>query len=132
MHDKKTGGYFNGQCLVFLLLVTPKLTVQVGFRFHEPDPERSEDLRLKRAGVRKADRPAAPAPNPAYPGKAEQALELIGEFRWHHPDTRVKAVVADAWFGTQEFLDEASQLCGHVQAISQLRNNQNVRLRGRD
>ncbi|BBL76800.1 transposase [Methylomagnum ishizawai] len=136
LFDKKTGGYFNGQCLVFLVLVTPKLTVPVGFRFHEPDPElsawRREDRRLKRAGVRKADRPAAPAPNPAYPGKAEQALDLIGEFRRHHPGIRVKAVVADAWFGTQGFLDEASRLCGHVQAVSQLRNNQNVRFRGRD
>lgn len=134
--DKKTGGYFNGQCLVFLVLVTPKLTVPVGFRFHEPDPElrawRREERRLKRAGVRKADRPAAPAPNPAYPGKAEQALDLVGEFRRHHPGIRVKAVVADAWFGTQGFLDGASRLCGHVQAVSQLRNNQNVRFRGRD
>jgi hypothetical protein len=134
--DKKTGGYFNGQCLVFLVLVTPKLTVPVGFRFHEPDPERSawrrEDRRLKRAGVRKADRPAVPAPNPAYPGKAEQALDLIGAFRRHHPGIRVKAVVADAWFGTQGFLDGASRLCGHVQAVSQLRSNQNVRFRGRD
>lgn len=131
-----TGGYFNGQCLVFLVWVTPKRTVPVGFRFHEPDPERSawrrEDRRLKRAGVRKADRPAVPAPNPAYPGKAEQALDLIGAFRRHHPGIRVKAVVADAGFGTQGFLDGASRLCGHVQAVSQLRNNQNDRFRGRD
>lgn len=136
LFDKRTGGYFNGQCLVFLVLVTPKLTVPVGFRFHEADPElsawRREDRRLKRAGVRKADRPAAPAPDPAYPGKAEQARDLIGEFRRHHPGIRVKAVVADAWFGTQGFLDEASRRRGHVQAISQLRNNQNVRFRGRD
>jgi hypothetical protein len=29
--DKKTGGYFNGQGLVFLLLVTPKITVRWAF-----------------------------------------------------------------------------------------------------
>jgi hypothetical protein len=50
--DKKTGGYFNGQCLVFLVLVTPKLTVPVGFRCHQPDPKRvawqREDRRLQR------------------------------------------------------------------------------------
>jgi len=134
--DKNTGGYFNGQCLVFLVRVTPKLTVPVGFRFHEPAPElsawRREDRRLKRAGVRKADRPAAPAPDPAYPGKAEQALDLIGAFRRHHPGIAVKAVLADAWFGTQAFLDEASRRCGGAQAVSQLRHNQTVRFRGRD
>lgn len=134
--DKKTGGYFNGQCLVFLMLVTPKLTVPVGFRFHQPDPERAawrrEDRRLKRAGVRKPDRPAAPAPDPRYPGKAEQVLDLIGEFRRHHPGIAVKAVLADALYGTGPFLDEASRRCGGVQAISQLRADQNVRFRGRE
>jgi len=133
--DKKSGGYFNGQCLVFLVLVTPKITVPVGFRFHQPDPKwaewRREDRRLKRAGVKKPDRPAAPAPDPNYPGKAEQVLELIGEFRRHHPGIVVKAVLADALFGTQPFLDEASRRCGQVQAISQLRGNQNIRFRGR-
>jgi len=133
--DKKTGGYFNGQCLVFLVLVTPKLTVPVGFRFHQPDPKqavwRREDRRLKRAGVKKAERPTAPRPDPAYPGKAEHVLELIEAFRRHHPRIAVKAVVADALFGTQPFLDEASRLCGQVQAISQLRSNQKVRFHGR-
>lgn len=31
IHDKKTGGDFNGQALVFLLLVTPSVTLPVGF-----------------------------------------------------------------------------------------------------
>lgn len=136
LFDKKTGGYFNGQCLVFLVLVTPKLTVPVGFRFHQPDPKwtawRREDRRLQRAGVKKADRPAAPVPNPAYPGKAEHVLELIGEFRRHHPEVTVKAVLADALFGTQPFLDEASRRCGQVQAISQLRGNQTLRFHHQD
>lgn len=134
--DKKTGGYFNGQCLVFLLLVTPKVTVPVGFRFHQPDPKWSawkrEDRRLKRAGVKKPARPEAPAPDPDYPGKAGQVLELIGEFRRHHPEITVKAVLADALFGTQPFLDEASRQCGQAQAVSQLRANQKVRSRGRE
>ena len=134
--DKKTGGYFNGQCMVFLILVTPKVTVPVGFCFHEPDLERiawrREDRKLKAAGVPKADRPAAPAPSPTYQGKAEQALDLIRIFRHHHSAIRVKAVIADAWFGTQEFLNEASQICGQSQVISQLRSNQVIRSRGRD
>jgi len=83
--DKKTRDYFNGQCLVFLILVTSKVTVPVGFRFHRPDPERAkwqrEDHRFPRTGQKKADRPAEPAPNLAYPRKAEQVLEWIGMFR---------------------------------------------------
>lgn len=36
--DKKTNGYFNGQTIVFLVLVTPKVTIPVGFSFYVPDP----------------------------------------------------------------------------------------------
>ena len=134
--DKKTGGCFNGQTLVFLVLVTPKLTVPVGFRFHQPDPKQvewqREDKRLRGEGQKKSQRPAAPAPDPAYPGKAEQVLALVGEFRRNHPGVTVKAVLADALFGTQAFLDEASRLCGQIQAISQLRDNQKVWFRNRE
>ncbi|TMO53628.1 transposase, partial [Pseudoalteromonas aurantia] len=31
--DKATGGYFNGQQLVFMVLVTDVVTIPVGFRF---------------------------------------------------------------------------------------------------
>ena len=40
--DKGTGGYFNGQEIVFLLLVTDKVTIPVGFEFYEPNPEMSK------------------------------------------------------------------------------------------
>ena len=36
--DKKTGGYVMGQSIVLLLLVTPKITLPVGFSFYQPDP----------------------------------------------------------------------------------------------
>jgi hypothetical protein len=38
LKDKKTNGYTMGQNLVFLVLVTPKITIPVGFAFYEPDP----------------------------------------------------------------------------------------------
>lgn len=101
------------------MLVTPKLTVPVGFQFHQADPKqtkwRKEDERLKKAGQKKKQRRSAPAPK--YPGKAEQMLELIQEFREYHPKIKVDAVLADALFGTQTFIDEASRLCGQVQVI---------------
>lgn len=134
--DKKTGGYFNGQALVFLVLVTPKVTVPVGFRFHQPSPEwaawRREDKRLKRLKTPKSERPAPPAPDEAYPGKADLLLDLIEAFRQAHPEVAVKAVLADALYGTAAFLDRASSHCGGAQTISQLRGNQKVRFRGRE
>ena len=36
--DKKTGGYFNGQTVVLLVLVSGRVTLPVGFRFYRPDP----------------------------------------------------------------------------------------------
>jgi uncharacterized membrane protein len=39
--DKKTGGYVMGQNLVFLLFVTPKITIPVSFAFYQPHPEKS-------------------------------------------------------------------------------------------
>jgi hypothetical protein len=133
--DKKTGGYFNGQTLVFLILVTPKITVSVGFRFYQPDPQlkawKKEDERLKKAGQSKAQRPPAPTPDPKYPTKAELVLDMIREFRKHHPEVKVKAVLADALYGTQAFMDEASLLCGQVQVISQLKSDQTIWFRNR-
>src|ERR1700733_1986654 len=82
--DKKTGGYFIGQNLIFLLLVCEKLTLPVGFYFYEPDPKqiawRKEDARLKKKGVEKRYRPVAPSKDPAYPSKKELALNLLSNF----------------------------------------------------
>ena len=136
VYDKKTGGYFNGQELVFLLLITPTVTVPVGVRFACPDPKqvawRQQEQRLKRLKVAKTQRPPRPAADPAYPGKAQLLLELIHSFRQAHPQVRIKAVLADALYGTQTFLDQASRVCGGVQTISQLHGNQKVRFRGRE
>ncbi|UYM14545.1 hypothetical protein [Endozoicomonas euniceicola] len=54
--DKSTGGYFNGQELVFMVLVTEIATFPVGFRFYVPDPAlsawRKKDKSLRKQGVR--------------------------------------------------------------------------------
>ncbi|WP_281054891.1 transposase [Thiocystis violascens] len=134
--DKKTGGYFNGQALVFLLLVTSTVTVPVGFRFSCPDPKqvawRREEQRWKRLNVAKAQRPPCPPADSAYPGKAQLVLELIQTFRQAHPQVRIKAMLADALYGTQAFMDQASALCSGIQTVSQLRGNQKVRFRGQE
>ena len=133
--DKKTSGYFNGQTLVFLLLVTSKVTVPVGFRFYRPDPQqrawRQEERRLKRLGVKKSHRPLAPERNPAYPSKADLVLTLIGEFRCAHPEVTIKAALADALYNTQAFMDEASRRCGGVQVITRSSSFQCLTLPGK-
>ena len=134
--DKKTGGYFNGQTVVLLVLVSGRVTIPVGFRFYRPDPAvvawRKGDKRLRKAKAGKAERPACPERNPAYPGKEECVLSMLREFRRYHPGIKVKAVLADALYGNQPFMDAASSLCGGAQVVSQLRGNQKVRFCNRE
>ena len=84
---------------------------------------KKEDERLKKKGVSKKNRPSAPAPNPEYPTKAQLALQLMEQFRHCHSQITVKAVVADALYGQQSFMDAASALFDGCQVVSQLRNN---------
>jgi hypothetical protein len=131
--DKKTGGYYNGQCLMFLLFVTDKFTVPIGMRFYRPDPKyrawEKEDKRLAKAGIKAAQRPKAPEPDPDYPSKNEIALALIDDFHRNNPDISIKAVLADAAFGTRNFMESARAKAGCKQVISQLRETQLVMFR---
>src|SRR5262249_28882531 len=76
LHDKESRGYIWGQSLVCLVLVTPKISIPVGFVFYQPAPELSawykQDKALKKQGVPKKQRPSQPPANPLYPTK--QAL----------------------------------------------------------
>ena len=135
LRDKDSGGYLWGQSLVFLVLVTPKISIPVGFTFYQPAPElrawyRQEKV-LKKQGVPKQQRPPKPAPHPLYPTKQQLALHLLERFKGQHPGLRVHCIVADALYGTAPFVDGASALFGGVQVISQARSNQNVRLHQR-
>lgn len=61
LKDKTSGGYVMGQTIVMLVLVTPIVTLPVGFSFYRPDPElkawEKEEQRLKTQGVvKKTDR----------------------------------------------------------------------------
>lgn len=131
LKDKKTGGYINGQSLLILVLVTPVLTIPVGFGFHQTDPALSawykSEKKLKKQGIAKKDRPPKPGPNEAYPTKQDIALHLLAEFKEHHPHLKIKAVLADALYGTEDFMDQAAMLFDQTQVISQLRSNQLVR-----
>ena len=133
LKDKGSGGTINGQSLILLLLVTPKVTLPVGFEFYMPDPavtawnKADAQFKIRRTPTQK--RPPKPLPNPAYPTKQALALRLLTAFQQHFPRVLVRAVLADALYGTEAFLTNASTLFEHVQVISQLRTNQKVRFK---
>jgi hypothetical protein len=131
MKDKKTDGYFNGQNLVFLLLVTDRITFPVGFAFYEPDPILSQwkqnDIKLKKNSVQKIDRPKKPKRRNEYPSKLEVAISLLTHFFQEHLNVRIKCILADALYGSAEFVQKASAFQGGTQVISQLQSTQLVR-----
>ena len=100
LRDKESGGYIWGQSLVFLVLVTPKISIPVGFTFYQPAPELSawykQEKALKKQGVPKPQRPPKPPPHPRYPPKQQLALRLLAQFKMDHPGIRVHCIVADA------------------------------------
>lgn len=131
LRDKESGGYIWGQSLVFLVLVTPKISLPVGFVFYQPAPELSawykQDKGLKKQGVPPKQRPPKPASNAQYPTKQQLALGLLAAFKAHHPTIRIPCIIADALYGTMAFVDEASAIFDGVQVLSQIRSNQNIR-----
>jgi hypothetical protein len=133
--DKRTGGYCNGQNIVFLVLVSKELTIPVGFKFFEPDPElrkwRIQCKKLRSEGVAKEDLPMAPTRNPQNPKKTELALSLIEDFATHHPEIKIEAITADALYGTKEFMDRAQLLISRPQVISQIAKTQLINVGGK-
>ena len=133
--DKKSGGYFNGQSILFLLLVTDKISVPVGFVFYQMDPVlrawQKEDKLLKQKGVSKKHRPDEPLRDPLYPTKNELALSLVKSFKARFEDIKIRSVNADALFGTSTFMDGVAKLYSKNQVISQIRSNQKIRFQGK-
>jgi len=133
--DKKTGGWFNGQEFIFLILVTDTLTLPVGFRFYNPDPSIKAWRKTRKgqikAGIPVKERAKKPKLNPAYPSKQTIALQLLEEFSKNHPNITVQSVLADALYGNAKFMDQAANVTSCSQVISQLRKNQLVLSRGK-
>ena len=132
--DKATGGFKNGQEIVFMLLVADTVTIPVDFSFHIPDPTlakwKKENNELKKRGIPKKDRPRKPKPNTAYPTKQEIAADMVEKFCVSYPAVRILSVLADALYGTSNFMDKVSNV-SKAQAISQIRKNQMVWYRNR-
>jgi len=133
--DKASGGYIMGQSLVFLVLITPTITIPVGFDFYMPDPKMKKwkklDEKLRKKGVHKSKRPAKPTIDKNFPKVPEIGLKLLRHFSQNHPAIKINCIAADALYGNQAFMDEASSLFGRVQVISQIKKNQNIRFRNK-
>jgi len=133
---KPSGGYVMGQSIVFLVLITPKITIPVGFAFHMPDPGlrawSKNNKKLKEKGVPKKERPSKPDRDKNYPTMPQIAVSLLEKFRKAHPQIHIQCVFADALYGTKDFVDQTSALFKGAQVISQIRENQLVRFRNRN
>jgi hypothetical protein len=136
LRDKERGGYVWGQSLVFLVLITPKISIPVGFTFYQPAPELSawykQEKAFKKPGVTKQQRRPKPAPNPPSPTKQDLALRWLAQCHAPHPDLRVHGITAAARYGTAPFVDGTSAMFGGVQVISPIRSHQTVRVQKRD
>jgi len=129
MKDKKTDGFIMGQSTVFLILITPIVTIPVGFMFYMPDPKLTEWNRLKKQRKKSGCCPKKPPKNHAYPTKQEIALILLRRFRVCHPTVRIQCVLADNLYCCPAFFEKTTEIFGKVQVISQIKCNQNIRYR---
>lgn len=129
--DKKSGGYFLGQNILFMLLVTDKVTIPVGFMFYENDPDwlawKKEDTRLVSKKVAKAHRSAEIERNfDLYPTKQTLSCQLAAQFKQYFPSFAVLSIMADCLYGTKEWAAAMSALYPKAQILSQLKSNQKI------
>lgn len=126
--DKKTSGYFMGQNIIKLLLVSDGVTIPVGFMLYEPDPNIKQHKKilanLKKRKVAKKYYPKAPIRNPKYPTKIDLALQLLKSFASKHSSVKINAIVVDALYNSSRFLHEAKLICKQV--ITEARSSQNI------
>jgi len=122
--NKKTGGFAKAQNLVFLVLVTNKLTIPVGFAFYRPDPALTEwakeDKKLRKEGVTKKERPAKPERSSDFPTRSAIGARLVSEFHKAHPDVTVDAVIADSAYFTNDFISGVEGALPNVAIISEI------------
>lgn len=131
--DKKTNGYKNGQELIFIVLITPTITIPVGFQFYELDQGianwKKENGKMIKKCVSKKDRPKRPIPSENYRSKTQIAARLVKTFKKTFPDIKIQAVVADALYGSHRFYDDMDAEV--PQLISHLKKDQSLTLQGK-
>jgi hypothetical protein len=127
--DKKSGGYFLGQNILFMVLVTEKVTILIGFAFYQNDPTwlmwKKEEDRLVKKGVKKEFRPIEVLRDYVlYPTKQQLCIKLLADFKAHFADVTIQSIMADCFFGTKSWVQGMLSSYPNTQIISQLKSNQ--------
>lgn len=136
--DKVTGGWINAQNIVFLCLVTDKITIPIMFAFYRPDPVYSawakQDKKLRKKKIKKKDRPPAPKRDKRYPAKIEIAMKLLGTLRVFlgtiEPilgrKLKISSIAFDCAFLSPRIARFCRRMFPKIQVISQIASNQIV------
>jgi len=129
--DKRSGGYYLGQNIIFLQLVTAKVSIPVGFCFYHNDPKwfawKGKDEYLRKKGVPKRLRPIEVLRDyDTYPSKLTLAADLVDKFQKDFPHIKIKAVLGDCFYGSGDYVERISTIYPTTQIISQLKNNQKI------
>lgn len=134
--DKVTGGWIQAQNIVFLCLVTDKITVPVLFSFYRPDPAykawKKKDKELRKKKVNKKSRPPEPKRNKRYPTRIEIATKLLMRFKTFMEvvkplllsDLKVKSISFDCAFLSPKIARSCKKIFPKIQVISQITSNQ--------
>ena len=129
--NKKTGGYFNCQNLVFLVLVTNKVTIPFAFKFYKPCPEvkKWQELdkkirALNKQGFRDKDgkklkRPDKPERSKDCPTRNQLSVELVREFKEKFPEIEIISCSFDAAYSSSENLQEVEKILQKTAVISE-------------
>jgi len=140
--DKKTGGYFQAQNIVFVLVVTKVFTFPIAFKFFRPDPVYSawlkEVRKLRKKKVPKEQLPADPIrDHQTYPTRTEIAASLLLQVQKflagitvlvHGQPTKIRiaTISADVAYFSNALKNEVRRLFNKALFVSQLKRNQLV------
>ncbi len=138
--DKKTGGFFQAQNIVFVLLVTKVFSFPIAFAFYTPDPIHSAWLKeIKKLKKKKVSREEWPKESirdhKKYPTRLEIAAILLRQVQEFFSNImisisgklvkiKVVTVTADAAYFSKTLKTTVRQLFKKAQFVSQLKKNQ--------
>ena len=115
--------------MVFLVLVTEKVTFPVGYIFYEADTaitkRKKEDKKLIAQGVDKKERSKRPKASEGHQSITQLGAKLVKDFKNSFPEFKIKTVLADALYGSNSFFEDM-QKNKIPQLISVLKKDQKL------
>ena len=130
--NKKTGGYFNCQNLVFLVLVTDKITLPVGFKFYTPCPKisawtkKDKEIRKLRKKDKSIVRPIKPERSLENPKRIELSSQLISNFKKNFKEINIISCSFDAAYGFNSHLRAVETILPKSLIVSEFACNTKV------